>query len=160
MIVLGIDPGVSGGWGLIEFFADGSQDVIEVGRIPAGNGRILIPELVTTIRGYVGAPDQAVIEQVRSRPGQGVSTMFTFGRALGSLEGACEALGWPLDDITPAQWKSVLALPKDDKDGSRQWAQRQWPNLDVLRKKGDGQAIGDALGIAVAWWRRRRGGVA
>lgn len=157
MIVLGIDPGLSGGWAVVEFRADGSQDVIDVGRIPAARGRVLIGELLADVRSTIGAPDLAVIEQVRSRPGQGVSSMFTFGRALGALEAMCEALGWPLDDITPATWKAALSLPKDDKDGARQWAMRQWPDLDVLQRKGAGQAIGDALGITVGFMRRYRG---
>jgi hypothetical protein len=125
--------------------------------IPSGDGRILVPDLLDLLDQlaplHVG---QVVIEQVHSMPRQGVSTTFTFGRALGSIEAVMQSYRWPVAYISPAVWKRKLNLPKDDKDGARQWAREQWPESDLFGTKVRGQAIGDAAALATAWWRSNR----
>jgi hypothetical protein len=99
---------------------------------------------------------QVVIEQVASMPGQGVSTTCTLCRAYGTLEGVMQSYRWPVGHITPAVWKRKLSLPKGDKDGARQWARNRWPESGLFSTKARGQAIGDAAGLAVAWWELHR----
>ena len=42
------------------------------------------------------APDSAIIEKVGAMPGQGVSSMFQFGRSVGMVEGVLAALQIPV----------------------------------------------------------------
>ena len=47
-----------------------------------------------------------VMEFVSARPGQGVCSMFSFGRSTGVAIGALEALGLPYCDVTPQKWQA------------------------------------------------------
>ena len=84
-------------------------------------------------------------------PKQGVSTTFKFGRAAGHLEGAVEALHFPMDLITPTQWKTKMKMTGKDKDFPRQWCKRRWPTVHFFLAIGKGQARADAACIALAW---------
>jgi crossover junction endodeoxyribonuclease RuvC len=132
-------------------------DLIDGYSIPSAEHRVLVPDLLDLLC-QLGplAVSQVVIEQVASMPGQGVSTTFTFGRAYGTLEGVMQSFRWPVAHITPAVWKRKLSLPKGDKDGARQWARNRWPESGLFSTKLRGQAIGDAAGLAVAWWEMHR----
>jgi len=74
-------------------------------------------------------------------PGQGVSSMFSFGRAAGIIEGVLAGFSVPFELIPPATWtKSMRTF--GGKDGSRQRAQELFPDYAHLfaRKKDDGRA--------------------
>lgn len=47
----------------------------------------------------------AVVEFVSARPGQGVTSMFNFGKAAGVAVGALEVLEIPWVDVTPQSWQ-------------------------------------------------------
>jgi crossover junction endodeoxyribonuclease RuvC len=73
-------------------------------------------------------PDSAIyVEQVGSMPGQGVSSMFTFGRALGQLEGTLAAFQRGFERIRPQDWKKRFGLG-DEKKESMAAAARMWPS--------------------------------
>lgn len=153
-LLIGVDPGMSGALAIIK---PDTGTLIGGYPLPSGDGRILVPDLIDMLD--MLAPlsvGQVVIEAVHSMPGQGVSTTFTFGRALGSIEAVMQCYRWPVAYISPAQWKKKLNLPKGDKDGARQWAREQWPDSDLFTTKVRGQAIGDAAALATAWWRTNR----
>lgn len=153
-VLVGVDPGLSGAVAILDAT---TLDLIDGYSVPAGEGRVLVPDLLDLLdllRGIVVR--QVVIEQVSSMPAQGVSTTFTFGRAYGALEAVIQSYRWPLAHITPALWKRRLSLPKADKDGARQWARNRWPESALFITKARGQAIGDAAGLAVAWWEMHR----
>lgn len=46
------------------------------------------------------------MEFVAARPGQGVCSMFSFGRSTGVVIGALEASGLPYCDVTPQKWQA------------------------------------------------------
>lgn len=103
MRVIGIDPGLSGAiavvedWRLIEVF---DVPTVEVG---AGyvRRRVDIPRLIESLpRSGI-----AVIESVSARPGQGVASVFAFGRALGAIEAAASHL--QVRYISPQAWRRV-----------------------------------------------------
>jgi crossover junction endodeoxyribonuclease RuvC len=110
MRVLGIDPGAHGA---IALFRDGV--FVSVRDMPTiedkGRPRVDGAALGSIIRGY--APTRAVLERVGARPGQGVTSMFQFGRAVGIVEGALGALLVPVTHVTPVQWKGALRVPAD-----------------------------------------------
>ena len=92
--------------------------------------------------------DIAFMEQVGAMPGQGVTSMFTFGHAAGTVRGVLGALEIPVRMITPQAWKKHVGLMNKDKDAARSLAIQMWPNWRVLDKKGEGQALADAALIA------------
>ena len=48
-------------------------------------------------------------------PGQGVTSMFSFGQRFGELIGLCVAMQIPIYLIQPKQWQSTLAIKDKDK---------------------------------------------
>jgi crossover junction endodeoxyribonuclease RuvC len=141
MRILGIDPGLSGAYVLLE---DGAP--IEWERMPTymvgKNNRVNTAALASLLRFlYI---DKAVIEQVGAMPNQGVTSMFTFGHAVGSVMGVLGALEIPVSSVTPQSWKKVAGVNGKDKDEARSKALQLWPQWRELDKKGAGQAFADA----------------
>ena len=105
--VLGFDPGASGGLCLM------SGSVIEA-----------IDFSTATLVGY---REQIIkwqetydlygagLEKVGAMPGQGVTSMFSFGQRFGELIGLCVAMQIPIYLIQPKQWQSTLAIKDKDK---------------------------------------------
>lgn len=81
----------------------------------------------------------AFIEAVGSMPGQGVSSVFAFGKAYGILLGVLAGL--PRTDVRPQVWKKALGVPAD-KDGARARASQLFPAYAAEWKlvKHDGRA--------------------
>ena len=135
---LGIDPGASGALALLE-----GHRLVGVFDMPTiavkGRAKVLPAGVVDLIVAW--KPDQVVVEDVAAMPGQGVSSMFSFGRSVGILEGVVAALGYPLVMVRPATWKRDAGVPAD-KDAARLMATRLWPDQAALfqRKKDDGRA--------------------
>lgn len=123
--VLGIDPGAKGGVAVV---ADGR--VIVAADMPTvtdkGKARVDPAGLASLLRSF-GPVDEAIIERVGAMPGQGVSSMFTFGKAAGIAIGVVSALGIPVTEIVPAKWKADLRVPAN-KDGARSRASQLLPS--------------------------------
>ncbi len=143
---IGIDPGKSGACVVIH---DGGQLVADWPGDPAGAADIL--------HGWLDRFQihLAALEKVGARPGQGVSSMFAFGRNLGAWEGLLAGLRIPYVMPTPQQWQKGLVMPSDGtdpKDRALVVARRLFPGADLTLKKHHGRA--DAL--LLAWWARRQ----
>jgi crossover junction endodeoxyribonuclease RuvC len=93
----------------------------------------------------------AIIEQVHSMPGQGVKSVFTFGKGYGSLIGLLVGLGIRTELVTPQAWKKVvLAGTVKDKDAAIAYCRRAFPQISLLatpRCKTPHDGIADALCI-------------
>jgi crossover junction endodeoxyribonuclease RuvC len=91
-----------------------------------------------------------VVEQVASRPGQGVASMFRFGQSYGTILGVVGALEIPLRHVTPAAWKRALGLIGGDGEASRARAIETWPmHADLFdRKKDHNRASAALIGLA------------
>ncbi|MDD4962077.1 MAG: crossover junction endodeoxyribonuclease [Candidatus Marinimicrobia bacterium] len=148
---LGIDPGIGGALALLSR----DYDLLAVIDMPvmAGTGKrqqVNAAELSKIIDSWQreSEGDQliAFIEQVSARPGQGVSSMFSFGDSFGTVRGVLAAKGIPLLLVTPQAWKKRAGLIGSEKDRSRTVAQQMFPSADLARKKDIGRA--DALLIA------------
>jgi crossover junction endodeoxyribonuclease RuvC len=92
------------------------------------------------------------LERVSARPGQGVTSMFTFGKGYGYVQGIAKGWGIPVRLVSPVVWKRVV-LSKDyahDKDGAVAFCQHTYPDVSLIpegcRVPHDG--ICDALCIA------------
>lgn len=133
MIILGIDPGVTGGIAFL--YPDGTINAID---IPNVAGEVNIDLLARTISAV--SPDVAIIERAGAMPGQGVSSTFKFGVAYGALRALVVALGIPHSVVSPAVWKRHFGL-SSDKEQSRALAIRLWPGTGLFdRKKDHGRA--------------------
>ena len=132
MLIIGIDPGISGS---ICFFEDGKiLDVLEMPTMTDGkknkkqvNGAQIYNEISTKIRAIEKQNLRVIIEQVSAMPGQGVTSMFNFGQSFGILKGICSAMQLPMYFVRPAKWKKYFGLIKTEKDASRTKAIEMFP---------------------------------
>ena len=153
MLIIGIDPGLSGS---ICFLIDGKiLDVIEMPTMAEGkknkrqvNGSQVFNEITKRTKEYHKNQVRVVIEQVSAMPGQGVTSMFNFGQSFGVLKGVCTAMQLPMYFVRPAKWKKYFNLINSEKDASRTRAIEIFPSFSSsLSKKKDSNKA-DAILIA------------
>ncbi|WP_322997475.1 hypothetical protein [Castellaniella sp.] len=141
MTWLGIDPGISGAWALLD-----DEGRIDAGDLPVVDGQIDVPALARLVR--AAEPHAAVIERVGSMPGQGVASTFKFGAAYGDARATIMTLGVRTHFVVPTKWKRHFSLSKD-KEASRALAIRMWPEADCFSRKKD---HGRAEAALIALW--------
>ena len=143
MLIIGIDPGISGS---ICFFEDGKiVDVIEMPTMTEGkknkkqvNGSQIYNEILKRINKLPKKNIRVIVEQVSAMPGQGVTSMFNFGQSFGILKGICSAMQLPIYFVRPAKWKKYFNLINSEKDASRTRAIEIFPYFSSqLSKKKD-----------------------
>ena len=153
MLIIGIDPGISGS---ICFFEDGKiTDVIEMPTMTEGkknkkqvNGSQIYNEILKRINKFQKKDIRVIVEQVSAMPGQGVTSMFNFGQSFGILKGICSAMQLPIYFVRPAKWKKYFNLINSEKDASRARAIEIFPYFSSqLSKKKDANKA-DAILIA------------
>jgi crossover junction endodeoxyribonuclease RuvC len=149
MLILGIDPGLSGALAFLDTTTDAvvimdmpTVEVVRNGKTKREVSAALIADLVAG-KGIV----QAFVERVSAMPGQGVSSMFSFGRSVGVLEGVLAAYEIPTTLVTPQAWMKAMSV-RAGKDGSRERAMQLFPQYadQFARKKDNGRS--DAVLIA------------
>ena len=143
MLIIGIDPGISGS---ICFFKNGEiLDVIEMPTMTEGkknkkqvNGAQIYNEIKKRISNNHDTNIRVIIEHVTAMPGQGVTSMFNFGQSFGILKGICSAMQLPMYFVRPAKWKKYFNLLNSEKDASRTRAIEIFPYFSSqLSKKKD-----------------------
>ena len=153
MLIIGIDPGISGS---ICFFEDGKViDIIEMPSMAEGkknkkqvNGSQICNEINSRIKKLNKQEIKVVIEQVSAMPGQGVTSMFNFGQSFGVLKGICSAMQLPMYFVRPAKWKKYYSLINSKKDASRTKVIEIFPYISTqLSKKKDSNKA-DAILLA------------
>ena len=160
MLIIGIDPGISGS---ICFFEDGKiLEVIEMPVMTEGkknkkqvNGAQIYNEFLKRIN-RKDNEIRVVIEQVSAMPGQGVTSMFNFGQSFGILKGICSAMQLPMFFVRPAKWKKYFNLINSQKDASRTRAIEIFPYFSTqLSKKKDSNKA-DAILIASFYYETHK----
>ena len=151
---LGVDPGLTGALALLD-----SDYVVKLWDMPVtekinGKGKQvnayllndIIQEALSLNRGTL----IATVEQVGAMPGQGVTSMFGFGRSFGVVEGVLAANGIKTRLIRPAVWKKSCGLAGKEKDASRTKAISLYPEVSaqLCLKKHNGRA--DAIFLAAS----------
>ena len=153
MLIIGIDPGISGS---ICFLEEGIiKDVLEMPTMTEGkknkkqvNGAQIFYEIAKRTKSIEKENIKVVIEQVSAMPGQGVTSMFNFGQSFGILKGICSAMQLPMYFVRPAKWKKYFNLINSQKDASRTKAIEIFPYFSSkLSKKKDSNKA-DAILIA------------
>jgi crossover junction endodeoxyribonuclease RuvC len=152
MMICGVDPGVSGA---LAFFdpMNGSLDVEDMPTLAVlRNGKSKSHVNAAALAALMERADVVVVERVGAMPGQGVSSMFSFGRSLGIVEGVAAGLGKPIHYAAPVAWTKAMKVA-GGKDGARARACELFPSAASAfsRKKDAGRA--DAALIAMYHFR-------
>lgn len=148
MNIVGVDVGKTGGLAVLS--SNGVYQAIPMPLIGKDiDGRAIMAWLA------VSKPDLVVVEEVSAMPGQGVNSMFTFGKGFGMILGILEAKGYAYRLVRPQAWKKrVLSGTAKDKDAAIAFVHRAYPQIDLTpgakRKPHDG--IADA--VCLAEWGR------
>jgi crossover junction endodeoxyribonuclease RuvC len=148
--VIGIDPGINGA---IAMFRDNVLfTVVDMPTLEVDSGKtkkrhISAVGLRDILVYYPTA--HVVTEKVGAMPGQGVTSMFNFGRSAGIIEGVVAAMHFPSTYVTPAAWTKAVGRAAG-KDASRMRAMELFPaKADLFKRaKDDGRA--DAA--LIAYW--------
>ena len=142
MIIVGIDPGLTGAIAILD-----NKKVISLFDMPVmtegkkNKRQLNSAQLVNILSEYKKRKDDevsVVVEQVNAMPGQGVTSMFNFGQTFGAIKGVCAAMGLPIFFVRPSRWKKHFELINASKDSSRTKAIEMYPSLsNQLTKKKD-----------------------
>ena len=151
MIIIGIDPGISGAISVIE-----NKKILEVYDMPTmidgkkNKKQINSAQVTNIIKESLNRDKEVivVVEHVNAMPGQGVTSMFNFGQSFGVIKGVCAALSLPIYFVRPTKWKKHFNLIKTNKDASRTKVIQAYPEISskLSRKKDSNKA--DAILIA------------
>jgi crossover junction endodeoxyribonuclease RuvC len=149
VIILGIDPGLSGALALYDT-AEGSVEVFDMPVLElVRNGKKKREVSAQALANQLAGRNvkAAFLERVNAMPGQGVTSVFSFGRSLGIVEGVLAAYDIPTTLVTPQAWQKAVGQ-RAGKDGSRERVMQLFPaQVDLFqRKKDDGRS--DAALIA------------
>ena len=123
MVWIGIDPGAKGGYAYI---VDG------VVKAFPWDDAFFVQDMYCLSKMRDEKP-VAAVEKVGAMPGQGVTSMFNFGKSAGYIEGVLSALGIPYQLVPPAKWKKEFSLIGKDKQASIVTCRKLFPELDLKR---------------------------
>ena len=139
MIYLGIDPGMSGGIGIINDFKDGSPIIIDT---------VIFKNMTEKDISYAfwalsqkigsGMDLFAYIEKVHGFPGMSVKAVSSFMTNFGLLKGCLHSFNIPFEEIPPQRWQKALScLTHGDKNISKNKAQQLFPNIKITHGNAD-----------------------
>jgi len=143
MIIVGIDPGLSGAVVFLNTI-DRQLDIYDMPTVEVTrNGkkkRELSAQLLSNVLS-AHVVNGAYLERVNAMAGQGVSSVFSFGRSSGIVEGILAAYDITTTLVTPQTWQKSMEV-RGGKDGSRERAMQLFPTHAAMfaRVKDDGRA--------------------
>ena len=151
MLILGIDPGSSGGLAIVESKVNSLPKITWASKMPVVNvfsKKIIdVMKVSLILKEYV--IDITIIEKVHAMPRQGVTSSFQFGRSFGGIEALSYIYTKRVDYIAPAVWKKYLGLGSSKKD-SLDLARLKFGKLDFWDfKSNDG--IAEAALLVLFW---------
>lgn len=120
MLTVGIDPGKKGGVVVLR-----DREIVYSARYTPQALRYALESFHPAI---------AALERVHAMPGQGVTSMFSFGMGYGEILGILYAFDYSeawgdLRVIPPQRWKARYDLIGCDKQASIEMAQKLWPDV-------------------------------
>jgi len=164
--VLGIDPGLDGASAVLSL-TTGRVQVAALPTVTVSAPRrkkvrtLDVPAWRAQLLGWVpdlGRIRQVALENVSARPGEGVVSVFRFGRVFGELYGALCWADLPVQLVASQVWKDVV-LPGSDagKEAAIAYVHR---HFDVSLRKNrrcrtDHDGMADAICLAVFAGRTR-----
>ena len=148
---LGVDCGLSGALAVVETF-NGVPALIDAIDMPAvGTGAKARVDIIAAAQWIAKhSPSTCYLERGQAFPGQGASSGFSYGRAVGAIEAVVALCSIPMTLVEASVWKRRLHLPGKDKEAARQRALQLFPSQHALlaRKRDHGRA--EAALIVVA----------
>ena len=137
--IVGIDPGITGALALVGLNDEGDVRLLDVQDMPvatlkvgrANKSHILPSGVASILRDWNEHPFatsvDVFIEEVHAMPGQGVTSMFRFGHALGLVEGVAAGLGLRTHKVPPKTWQTAVRVQKEP-DAGRLRASQIFPD--------------------------------
>jgi hypothetical protein len=163
--VIGIDPGVTGGLGVLDLGDAGEVLGVALSRtprVPVLRNRRLRDEydpagmralLARAIdRRALGV--EVALEAQGARPGQGVASSYRTGVGFGLWLGLVVAARVSYRIVLPLAWKRHAGLVGADKRASRLRVQERFPSLGVIAPADEGPAEGLLLAAYLAATRQ------
>ena len=150
MLTIGIDPGKFGAYAVIR-----DNDYAAVRPFDLVEDQVDWHEIACRWKLLVGTGEvvRAVIEKVGAMPGQGVTSMFNFGKGTGTLIGILVALEIPYLEVAPQTWKAVVLRDTDKSKGAAVLhCAAMWPKVELPKQKKQKEGCADALSIAEWGW--------
>ena len=160
--VIGIDPGLAGGLGVLDLDDAGKVLCVILHRTPrvavlrnrrrrdeydpAGMYNLLL----ATVDGRPVPGIEIALEAQGGRPGQGVASTYRTGVGFGLWLGLVVSRRVPYRVVAPTVWKHHAGLIGADKRASRLRAQERFPALGVVAPADEGPAEGLLLAAYVA----------
>jgi len=141
MIYIGIDPGRKGGFAIIDTVHDTVQAQL-------WDDMEFVRKMVEYSECGMGMI--ACVEKVNAMPGQGVTSMFSFGKSAGFIEGVLTALGLPFQLVSPRVWKKDFGLDSS-KQKSIEVCGKLFPSVNLLateRSRVPSDGIAESLLLA------------
>jgi len=149
--ILGVDPGLSGAMAMLNAGAVDVFDIPTTTRTVNKKEKRQIDPYQLSAWLEIQRPliKFAVVEQVGTMPGQGVTSAFNFGFTTGCIHGIIAACGIEIRTVPPQVWKRKYGLLGQNKDASRGEASRRFPQFTHLwqLKKHDGRAEAALLAL-------------
>lgn len=133
MIYIGIDPGKKGAMAIIK------PSGIEICAYNEAAYNDALTAVATLAEGV-----RCCLEHVGAMPGQGVTSMFSFGDNFGFIRGLLTAHGVPYELVRPQKWKKEYSITAD-KNSAIAVCSRLFPDVSLLptsrcKKPSDGYA--------------------
>lgn len=145
-VILAVDPGLSGAACRLE---NGVPQVIRDFKCRA--------DIAKAIQSLSAGVTHCVLELVHAMPGQGVVSMFSFGRSAGVIDGAF-TLCFPSlvpEEVTPQKWQSYyrakFGIEKGQPFDSRALACKLFPAMTALFRRVKDHNTADA--VLMATWK-------
>lgn len=141
MTYIGIDPGKDGALAVI--IDSGKASIVPFDQDAY---RLVLRQFCMQAR---MAQTRAVLEHVGAMPGQGVTSMFSFGENFGYLKGLLEAFEIPYELVRPQRWKKEYGI--SGKNQSIEVCKRLFPGVSLRRTercKKDHDGMAEALLMA------------
>lgn len=133
MIYAGVDPGAQGAIAIFNDFT--LIDVLDISFETFGKQKTIdVSGLACEILdvAQVSPLDHVFIEEVASRTGQGVKSMFSFGERFGEMKCLGLTLSSSLVFLPPRKWKASAGLIGQDKIESAKKCARLYPDKAEL----------------------------
>lgn len=141
MIYIGVDPGKKGAWAVIA-----QSETGQTVKVYPWDDVFFVSDMTALSRMGVGIV--AAVEKVGAMPGQGVTSMFSFGQSYGYILGVLAGLGISCQLVPPRKWKAEFGLLNKGKEGSVDVCKRLFPGVELLptkRSRKDSDGMSDSL---------------
>lgn len=126
--ILGIDPGLAGGWALRV-----DKSSIQYGIMPVAGDVIDVLTIVRLLEYLHKAETMVVIEKQQAFPLDRRNGAFKNGTGYGQLIGMCQTLKVPYTLVSSQRWKKIiLADTKKDKDAAIAYVKRTHSDIELL----------------------------